>query len=86
MTMCFIVVSLSPSIYLLDVWQLPQITPGYFLSSDVTATIVSAILVINNQSYLRKTSVCKLIRHIWINVAPGIRLPINEKACTPEVA
>jgi hypothetical protein len=82
------VVRLSPSIHLLDVRQVPQITPRHFLLGDVTATIVSAILVISNQPYLRKTSVCKLIRHIhlWINVASGIRLPINKKACTPEVA
>jgi hypothetical protein len=51
--------------------------PVIILSGDVTAAIVSAILVISNQSYLRKTSVCKLIRHIhlWINVASGIGLP-----------
>jgi hypothetical protein len=79
--MCFIVVRLSPSIYLLDVRQLPKITPGHFLSGNVTATIVSAILVISNQSYLRKTSVCKLIRHIhlWIS-RPGYQITHKRKS------
>src|SRR6516162_11363379 len=30
-TMCFMLVRLSPSIHLLDVRQLPQITPSHFL-------------------------------------------------------
>ena len=32
--MCFMVVRLSPSIHLLDVRQLPQITPSHFLLGE----------------------------------------------------
>jgi hypothetical protein len=35
--MCFMVVRLSPSIHLLDVRQLPQITPSHFLLGEARA-------------------------------------------------
>src|SRR6516164_1342170 len=39
-TMCFMVVRLSPSIHLLDVRQLPQITPSHFLLGRGAETLM----------------------------------------------
>ena len=39
-TMCFVVVRLSPSIHLLDVRQLPQITPSHFLLGRGAETLM----------------------------------------------